>query len=141
MCKTKCDTIQLCDIRQSILQGLLATALTLHLLRIALSTTMLLTNGLWGLDMMRVWNEKSITSWTISKWDKQTMCVMPKMGFSPIKKNRSKILKGEFRIIGNQRSLKVAQIILQDLDYVHELKEGRTCPIHFEGNFRLFQGL
>jgi hypothetical protein len=37
--------------------------------------------------------------------------------------------------------LKVSQIILQDPDYVHDLKEGRTCPIHFEGIFRSFKGL
>jgi hypothetical protein len=65
----------------------------------------------------------------------------PRRVSPPIKKNWPKISIGEFCIIGNQRSLKVAQIILQDLDYVHELKEGRTCPIHFERIFTSFQGL
>ena len=58
------------------------------------------------------------------KWDKQTVCVMPK-GFTspPTEKDLPQIQNGDFWIIDGQHSLEASQIILNDPDFQHELKE------------------
>lgn len=57
------------------------------------------------------------------KWDRQTVCVMPK-GFTscPTEKDWPRIENGEFWIIDGQHSLEASQMILQDDEYQHELK-------------------
>ena len=57
------------------------------------------------------------------KWDKQTVCVMPKTDLPPTKANWAQIAKGEFWIIDGQHTLEAARLILQDPLYVHELKD------------------
>lgn len=48
---------------------------------------------------------------------------MPKTNAPSTKKNWSKISKGELWIIDGQHNPEVARIILQDPNYMHELKE------------------
>ena len=48
---------------------------------------------------------------------------MPKTDDPPTKKNWPEISKGELWIINNQHSPEATRIILQDPDYMHELKE------------------
>ena len=57
------------------------------------------------------------------KWDRQTVCVMPK-GFKtrPTEKDLPQILKGDFWIIDGQHSLEASQMILENDEYQHELK-------------------
>ena len=57
------------------------------------------------------------------KWDRQTVCVMPK-GFKspPTERDWPKIQSGEFWIIDGQHSLEASQIILKDDNFQHELK-------------------
>ena len=56
------------------------------------------------------------------KWDKQTVCVMPKTDTPPTKANWAEVSKGEFWIIDGQHTLEAARIILQNPLYEHELK-------------------
>ena len=56
------------------------------------------------------------------------MCVIPNTDAPPTKRKkkrrkRAEISKGELWITDDWHSMKVAWIILQDLDYVHKLKE------------------
>lgn len=56
------------------------------------------------------------------KWDKQTVCVMPKTDTAPTKETWPEISKGDFWIIDGQHTLEAARLILQNPLYEHELK-------------------
>lgn len=58
------------------------------------------------------------------KWDRQTVCVMPK-GFTsrPTPRDWPKIENGEFWIIDGQHSLEAACSLLKNEDFQHELKQ------------------
>ena len=74
--------------------------------------------------------EKGGVNWQINnlmnnvKWDRQTVCVMPKdLTSRPTERDWPKIQNGEFWIIDGQHSLEASQIILKDKNFQHELKE------------------
>ena len=57
------------------------------------------------------------------KWDRQTVCVMPKgLTSRPTEKDWPRIQNGEFWIIDGQHSLEASQQILKDDNFQHELK-------------------
>ena len=57
------------------------------------------------------------------KWDRQTVCVMPKgLTSRPTEADWPRIQNGEFWIIDGQHSLEASQQILKDDNFQHELK-------------------